>query len=108
MLSYLAYADRAGVITITEQAAAKPAPPVGAFPIAMHHDRAVLAQAVTAIARRAPNNHTLLVPGSSAATGVTRNAVHEMIQQVENRLLRSAGRANGETREPPRVHTHSA
>ena len=95
MLSYLAYADRSGVITITAEATAKPAPPKGAFPIAMHADRSVLESAVTAIAHRAPDDHRLLVPGSSATKGVPRNAVHEMIRQVENRLLFATGRANG-------------
>ncbi len=94
MLSYLAYADRSGVITITAEATAKPAPPKGAFPIAMHADRTVLEGAVTAIAHRAPDDDRLLVPGSSAK-GVPRNAVHEMIRQVENRLLFATGRAKG-------------
>ena len=93
MLSYLAYADRSGVITISAEATAKPAPPKGAFPIAMHHDRTVLEGAVAAIAHRTPDDHRLFVPGSSTAKGVPRNAVHEMIRQVENRLLFATGRA---------------
>ena len=96
VLSFLAYADRVGVITITDTATAKPAPPKGTFPIAMHHDRSILVQAVSAIACHAPDNETLLVPGSSSAKGVARHAVHEMIRQVENLLLCSAGRTKGE------------
>lgn len=94
MLSFLAYADRCGVITITAEASAKPAPPKGTFPIAMHADRAVLQGAVAATAHRAPDDdHRLLVPGGSAGKGISRNAVHELIRQVENRLLFATGRA---------------
>jgi hypothetical protein len=89
LLSYLAYADRTGVITITETAAAKPAPPKGALPIAMHQDRSILEQAVIAVARRANDNATLVVPGVAAGhdTEVALPAVFDLIRQVENRLL---------------------
>jgi len=90
MLAYLAYADRAGVITITDAATAKPTPPPGTQPIAMHRDRDVLEEAVAAVACRAADSTTLLVPQLAGGTKVTRAAVFELIRQVENRLLFAA------------------
>lgn len=63
MNNYLAYADAAGVITITGEAAESPAAPNGCLPIATHAERSKLESVLQTVGRHAYDNVTLLVPG---------------------------------------------
>ncbi|MCW2319020.1 hypothetical protein M2322_004589 [Rhodoblastus acidophilus] len=81
-MSFIAYADRAGVIGFAKKC------PAGALPIARDADLDVLKSAVSVVARLAHDNETLLAPGvPEAADGDQAvNALTNFVETVRSCL----------------------
>lgn len=85
-MTHVAFADRAGVIRFARRC------PKGALPIGRHRRFATLHDAVSAVARLAHDNETLLVPGVPEAKSddAALAAVVAFIEAVETRLKERA------------------
>jgi hypothetical protein len=81
-MSYIAFADRAGVIGFAREC------PAGALPTAHHRDLDQLKSKVSALARLAHDNETLLAPGVPEAGGSEQalDAVTKFAEKVRSRL----------------------
>ncbi len=85
-MPFIAFADRSGVIGFGQKC------PRNALPIGHDTDLDKLKTMVSAIARRAYDNETLLVPGipEAATTCDALNAILSFSSKLESRLKESA------------------